>query len=130
MYLSVFEKIVIDVIAALPDVSDEVKSTWALPYWDYDRPDSKALPPAFREQQISNGDPNPLFEQRRNARINHEVNPVALADAETTASIWINERFFSVTAGSSFGGLRVGRNHRIGTFPFGAVESQPHRFAP
>ena len=37
-------------------------STWALPYWDYFGPsDEFDIPPAFAQQKMPDGSPNPLF---------------------------------------------------------------------
>ena len=41
-------------------------SNWALPYWNYFGPgDEYKIPPAFLEENLPNGDPNPLFVKAR-----------------------------------------------------------------
>jgi hypothetical protein len=47
----------------LPDVDDETKLTWALPYWNYSdasNPRAGELPPAFAAPRMPDGSPNPL----------------------------------------------------------------------
>jgi tyrosinase len=124
MYLSVFEKVLIDIIATLPDVDDETKAAWALPYWDYDRTDSNLLPPAFRESKLPDGSDNPLREPSRVSQVN--AGTLAARPDETTSQFWFAQRLFQVTQGPSFGGTSIGRHHPIGGAPFGELENGPH----
>jgi tyrosinase len=67
MYLYWFERIVRATIASDPKVGDDVKKSWALPYWDYEQ--NPTLPPAFREPTHANA-PNPLYVRERSTAIN------------------------------------------------------------
>jgi len=126
MYLYWFERIARAVVVAHPDVSDDVKNAWALPYWDYGR-DGKyaALPPAFREP-FRDGAANPLYVAERDPRYNAgwQVPPQF-----TSATLALAKRSFaaSISAGQSaaFGGP-VTQWHHDPDLPFGAVEQTPH----
>ena len=125
IYLHYFESIVRQAIAALDGPSD-----WALPYWDYSdtrRPDVLKLPPAFREQQMPSGDPNPLFVSQRSQR-NPDINDgeeldtldVEIGDAMAETS------FTGPTVGgiAGFGGP-VTRWSHVGEV-VGRLEATPH----
>ena len=63
MYLFYFEQIVTAAIVQLGGPAN-----WALPYWNYsdpNNPDARRLPPAFREQNMPDGSPNPLRVEAR-----------------------------------------------------------------
>lgn len=127
MYLAHYERILRAAIAEVEGIDDEVKATWALPYWDYNGdPTTRFLPPAFREEWLPNGDPNPLFEADRNLGVNDAQ--VGLSDLEVDTG-WSVEPAFSTRFGSaSFGGMVTGWNHfreTPGATP-GAVERTPH----
>lgn len=124
IYLSVFEDIIRSLIAGMPDVADDVKQSWALPYWDYDRNDSRKLPPAFRAKTAPGiPGPNPLFEASRAPNTNAGV---AFDPSITTAKFWAKATRFAATgpAGTSFAGPRTGFNHQGG--PIGELEGTPH----
>jgi tyrosinase len=71
MYLYWFERTVRAALSDVPEVGDELKETWTLPYWDYERTeDSAALPPAFRDPELPDGTPNPLRVEARDPNIN------------------------------------------------------------
>jgi tyrosinase len=55
MCLFFFESICRTIIQGHPGVPETIKATWALPYWDYDRTDSRLLPPAFRAEATGCG---------------------------------------------------------------------------
>jgi tyrosinase len=127
MYLHWFERIVRAVVAGLGDVSDEVKQSWALPYWNYGRGGSyAALPDAFREPK-RNGADNPLFIPQRAAGINEGY---ALPDEVISAQLALAKHTFSVatTVGESagFGGPVTQWHHNPNGLPFGALEHTPH----
>ena len=104
MYLSVLERILIDVIDTIDEISDEIKATWALPYWDYDRDDTRTLPPAFREVFLPDGIiENPLREEVRRPFVN--TGEVALDPFQTGALVWFPEQ--SVPGG---GGAQLRRH--------------------
>ncbi|WP_143695333.1 tyrosinase family protein [Williamsia sp. 1135] len=128
MYLDQFESVCREIIVADPLTPDDIKQTWALPYWDYDRPDSNALPPIFRMPDLD-GAPNPLFDAERAPGMNSLSTPARLTPAETRASGWFRARDFSATAPfPSFGGPVTGFHHlnESGSQIMGALESTPH----
>jgi tyrosinase len=71
MYLYWFEQMVRAAIQDLPDIDDQTKRTWALPYWNYSNPDEsddsrRKLPRAFRDVTLPDGiTPNPLRDPTR-----------------------------------------------------------------
>ncbi len=71
MYLYWFEQMVRAAIQNLPDIDDETKRTWALPYWNYSNPDEnddsrRKLPQAFLDVTLPDGiTPNPLRDPTR-----------------------------------------------------------------
>jgi tyrosinase len=71
MYLYWFEQMVRAAIQDLPDIDDETKRTWALPYWNYSNPDEsdnsrRRLPQAFLDLTLPDGiTPNPLRDPTR-----------------------------------------------------------------
>jgi tyrosinase len=71
MYLYWFEQMVRAAIQDLPDIDDETKRTWALPYWNYSNPDEsdnsrRKLPNAFLDLTLPDGNtPNPLRDPTR-----------------------------------------------------------------
>ena len=124
MYLAVFERILIDVIDTIDEIPDEIKATWALPYWDYDRDDTRTLPPAFREDFLSDGvTENPLREEDRGPDVN--AGDVALVPFQTGAQVWFRSSPFRALQGPSFGGAAIGRHHDFGLTQ-GTLENQPH----
>src|SRR5215813_7620613 len=120
-YLLALEAVVRDAIAQLGGPS----TTWALPYWNYFKPNQGQLPPAFASPNWpdGNGD-NPLFVSQRFGPDNDgnvfipmdAVNQDALGDA----------KFVGPGQGGSqgFGGVNTGFAH--GGRNHGGVESQPH----
>ncbi|GAA2108523.1 tyrosinase family protein [Microlunatus panaciterrae] len=130
MYIFFFEQICRSIIQGLPDVDSEVKRTWALPYWDYDRNDSNSLPPPFGEPFIE-GDqtrPNPLFDAERNNGINS--GSTRLSAAVTSAAGWFRATPYAARFpnGASFGGPETGPHHfnESGSASPGPLETTPH----
>lgn len=126
MYLYYMERLARAVIAGRSDVSDEVKESWALPYWNYGRGGKYAsLPPAFREP-VHNGAPNPLFVRERNPVINRGGRVPNQAASWTTARL---KQIFAVVAtpgqSAGFGGPVTGWNHNPSE-AYGALEQTPH----
>ena len=131
IYLHLFERIVRQILSELDEVSDDVKTGWALPYWNYDRGgDTAALPTAFREATLSDGQtPNPLFTELRDPNLlaGGQLHPLQVTSQRALA-----EGFFSsdpVPGGTvGFGGAETGWNHfreNPGAAP-GALEQTPH----
>jgi Common central domain of tyrosinase len=64
-YLAGFERIVRAEVVAQGGPAD-----WALPYWDYERPQRDSLPPAFRAPTRADGARNALFTTERLPQVN------------------------------------------------------------
>jgi tyrosinase len=121
MYLSCFERIV---RTAVPE---EFRETWALPYWNYDRGGSTAeLPGAFRDEEMPDGSPNPLFVAERDEVMNLGGR---LDPRITSAEIAMFEVEFSLEGGpglpGGFGGP-VTEWHFFGPESPGELEKTPH----
>lgn len=127
MYLFRFEAIVRVIIHGLDGVDEDVKQSWALPYWNYAPTASRMLPPAFREKLLPDGTKNPLRDEAREDHVNDGT--VGLADEQVSSDGWLNEGFFSsAVSATSFGGSEGGWNHLhevAGALP-GALEITPH----
>ncbi|MGR0319407.1 tyrosinase family protein [Agromyces sp. ZXT2-3] len=124
IYLAHFERILIDVIAGLPDVDDDTKATWALPYWNYHRPATAFLPHPFRSPQRPDGAPNALFDPERTL-VDTLIDPASL-----DTSGWLDRNLpfsgvFDRFANTTFGGERTLATHQAagGT---GQLERSPH----
>jgi tyrosinase len=133
IYLYWFEQIVRKIIQGLPDVDDETKQTWALPYWDYwdpRRPNAPEttpfvdrLPLPFREPAAAT---NPLFVSRRDATINGgERIERRLTWPERALRVIEFSGQPANVAVSGFGGPPVGLHHTFDG-PNGALEVTPH----
>lgn len=123
IYVYHFERIVRAAVDELGGPSD-----WALPYWNYSdasRPDVRKLPPAFRETQDPDGQPNPLFVQQRSSNVRQGGDMDEDAVSITAA---FNESVFTGADGGvivpGFGGAASGRVH-LGQLP-GTLEVVPH----
>lgn len=151
MYLYWFERIVRSVIQTLDEVDEQTKATWALPYWDYwdPRPPGSAapppfrdsLPPAFRAANLPSGEPNPLFEVKRNRARPKKDSPPAIPRVAinrgdrlprqvTSPHRALNQPFFSDPGGltGGFGGPVTSFHHfdeDMIKSP-GALEGTPH----
>jgi tyrosinase len=153
MFLYWFEQTARSIIRTLPEVDEQTKDTWALPYWDYwdprppgatqPPPFKDSLPPPFRTTTMPNGEPNPLFEPLRNrARPRKALPPQPIVPLvamnrgdrlprQVTSPIRaLTELFFSDPAGvaGGFGGPVTGFHH-FGEDPpntAGALEITPH----
>jgi tyrosinase len=122
IYLYYFERTLRQTIVALGGPND-----WALPYWDYSdssRPDVRKLPPAFTQQRMPSGDPNPLFVSQRLRSMNQggELDRDAVEIDDAMAETDFTGPASARIAG--FGGPVTGWNHRGGTV--GSLENTPH----
>lgn len=129
LYLQWFELTVLRAIEAHPDIDEETKAAWALPYWNYTPGGVRAtLPDAFRQQEHPDdpSQPNPLFDATRNDFVNDgdELDPLATAIADA-----IDEPFFSEPRpAGGFGGAATAFNHLNqdpNLWP-GKLEQTPH----
>jgi tyrosinase len=118
-YLLAFEANVRAIVSALP----RGPLDWALPYWNYFKPNQSNLPPAFASPDWPDGKGNnPLFVQQRYGPNDDgnvfvpmdEVNLDALGDPD----------FTGVSSAPGFGGVDTGFEHAGDTH--GGIESQPH----
>jgi tyrosinase len=123
VYLHHFEKIVRDAVKQVGG-----PASWALPYWNYtdpQRPQVRQLPPAFRQQTLPDGSPNPLFITQRGPTMN-TTGQLGTTVVSTTAALGQPE-FTDLVGGGTvpgFGGGVSGRTHS-GGIP-GVLESVPH----
>ena len=119
-YLIALEGLIRDAVVKLGGPAD-----WALPYWNYFKPNQNALPPPFASPNWPDGTGNnPLFVPQRYGPNNDgnvfvqvdQINLDALADPD----------FTGVASGGSpgFGGVNTGFSH--GGQVHGGIESQPH----
>lgn len=129
LYLHWFEQTVLAAVRAHPDIDDDTKAAWALPYWNYSPGGQRAtLPEAFRQEEHPD-DPNrlnPLFVANRNAFVNdgEELDPLA-----TSAAAALAETVFSLPRpAGGFGGAATGFNHfnQDPNFFPGMLEQTPH----
>lgn len=100
--------------------------TWALPYWNYLGPgDQYRMPPAFAEQSLPDGDPNPLYVLARYGPKNDReiyipVPPVS--DACMSNDLYTGSN--ANTPRPGFGGPETGFWHGGGSS--GNLEQNPH----
>lgn len=102
-------------------------STWALPYWNYFGPDNEyEIPPAFTQQTLLDGNPNPLFVKARygprgDGNIFIPIPPVLEDCQNNTVYTGTN----AVTPLPGYGGPDTGFWHG-GNRPSGNLEANPH----
>jgi tyrosinase len=135
-YLIAFEEQVRAAVVHLGGPSD-----WGLPYWNYFGPnDEFNMPPAFAQQQLPDGTPNPLYVDARYgpdsdgnifiptaAGIKQHPNDPNFVYGEVTEACLSNDVFTgtdAVTPPPGFGGPTTGFSHDGGTS--GNLENNPH----
>ena len=119
-YLMALEAAIRDAISSLPGAPTD----WALPYWNYFKPNENALPPAFASNTWPDGGANPLYVTQRYGPDNDgnvnvpldQVNENALGDPSFVGP--------GQGGNQGFGGVDTGFSHSGGTH--GGIESQPH----
>lgn len=128
MYLAHFEAVIRAIIAELDDplLDDEIKETWALPYWDYQPTNHRTIPPECREATLPNGDPNPLADARRFPAVQSGSQPLSGNQVEYAG--WWSQAYFTEPTSPSFGGSDTnGPRHRpVDFLSAGALEATPH----
>ena len=122
-------------------ISLQGPSTWALPYWNYFGPGNEFnIPPAFTQQNLPDGSPNPLYVAARYgpdsdgniyiptpAGVAQHPNDPDFSDGTVTDDCMTNDLF---TGGDDntplpgFGGPETGFSHGGGTS--GNLENNPH----
>jgi tyrosinase len=121
-YIAWFEQTVAATIKQLKG-----PSSWALPYWNYSsktETGARCLPRAFRERQMPDGEPNPLYIAERNPGVN-EGDPVG--DEEDVSLAALKQLVFEGPGqggNTGFGGPATGFHHPAGRA--GALEARPH----
>ncbi len=126
-YLLAFEATIRAEVVRLDGPDD-----WALPYWNYFKPNQNQLPPAFASPDWPDGQgSNPLFIPQRWGPDGTGIVYVDVNEVGTDGSILdldaLNEPEFtgSAVGGSTgFGGLDPGLNHRGDAA--GGIELEPH----
>lgn len=116
MYVYFFERIVRRVV-----IEQGGPASWALPYWNYEGPNSdNTLPMAFRDPRNRDGRPNPLYVAERAPGINAGA---GLPPQVTSAAVALSRPLF--TGASEFGG---GVTSPFGQFwsSTGRLEATPH----
>jgi tyrosinase len=129
MYLYWFEQIIRSIVSRSPEVEPDVRDTWALPYWNYDRgEDSRRLPPAFRETMMPDGSDNPLFIPQRNDYVN-DGDPLPELITSAARSLRVVPFSLPIRPGrtAGFGGFITKWHHfdELTRTP-GALEGTPH----
>jgi tyrosinase len=132
MYLHWFERMIRAALQGLTDVPAEVKSSWALPYWNYDRgAETPTLPAPFREERTPDGNENPLFVEERHPYINQGAALPTGPDGVTSPAGALREPSFTERPVSgrtaAFGGPVTGWHHfdENEAIP-GELEQTPH----
>ena len=116
-YLVALENLMRDIIVELGGPND-----WALPYWNYLKPDQNRLPRAFNEPKLPDGSDNPLKVAERfgpdgdgsNVRVQVEQFPWGRVSDDCQLD----------TTYEGYGGPKTGFHHRQGSH--GDLESDPH----
>jgi tyrosinase len=119
-YLIAFEAVIRDAVAGLGGPAD-----WALPYWNYFKPNQNQLPPAFASADWPDGSgDNPLYIVQRYGPDNDGNVYIPLDQVDLNALG--DPDFTGAGSGGSpgFGGVDTGFSH--GGQVHGAVETQPH----
>jgi tyrosinase len=119
-YLIAFEAVVRDAVAKLGGPTD-----WALPYWNYFKPNQEQLPPAFASPDWPDGSGNnPLYVPQRYGPDNDGKVYVPMDQVDLNALG--DPGFVGAGSGGSqgFGGVDTGFSH--GGRVHGGVETQPH----
>jgi tyrosinase len=119
-YLLAFEANIQAAVKALGGPND-----WALPYWNYFKPNQFKLPPAFASPDWPDGTGNnPLFVPQRHGP-NSDGNVFVPVEAVNLDALMESD-YTGVASGGSpgFGGVDTGFEH--GGQVHGGIESQPH----
>ena len=119
-YLLAFEANIRAAVVQLGGPAD-----WALPYWNYFKPNQFKLPNAFASPDWPDGQGNnPLFVQQRYGP-NNDGNVYVPVD-QINLNAMSDPDFTGVASGGDpgFGGVDTGFEH--GGNPHGRIESQPH----
>jgi tyrosinase len=101
-------------------------ATWALPYWNYFGPEQEFnIPPAFTQQTLPDGSPNPLFVTARYGP--HDDGNIYVPIPPVNQDCMSNDLYTGsdpATPPPGFGGPDTGFSHAGGTS--GNLENNPH----
>src|SRR4051794_6061155 len=128
LYLYYFERIVRAAVVAHPDIDEDTKREWALPYWNYEGgARTLSLPPAFRSKTLADGKTeNALCVDQRNPGRN-DGDPVDSTEAASEDAR--DQPAFSLEGpAGGFGGAATQWNHfdeDPNNYP-GFLERAPH----
>jgi len=121
-YLIALEKVIRDAISKISGAP----SDWALPYWNYFKPQQNQLPPAFASPDWPDGHgDNPLFVAQRYG-LQGTGGDIVLQLNQITLAQLGDGHFTGPGSGGNpgFGGVKTRFSHSGGTH--GGVETQPH----
>jgi tyrosinase len=121
-YVIAFEAVVRDAVTKLGGPAD-----WALPYWNYFKPNQSGLPPAFASPDWPDGTgDNPLYVEQRYGP-NNDGNVIVPVDMINLSALSDPDFTGSARGGSpGFGGVDTGFSHSGSVH--GGIETQPHDF--
>jgi hypothetical protein len=120
MYLYFFERIVRAAVTAAGGPVD-----FALPYWNYDRPNpGNTIPPAFRAATLPDGTANPLYLASPRRDVNYMSGAQFDPSLTSPAAALADTNFTSTTSAPSFGSGKIGPVHFAGSY--GDLELTPH----
>jgi tyrosinase len=118
-YLIAFEAVIRDAVVKLGGPAD-----WALPYWNYFKPNQNQLPPAFASPDWPDGGKNPLYVPQRYGP-NNDANVLVPTDVINLDALADSDFAGSADGGSpGFGGVDTGFSHSGQVH--GGLETQPH----
>jgi tyrosinase len=118
-YVIAFEAVIRDAVVKLGGPAD-----WALPYWNYFKPNQNQLPAAFASPDWPDGGKNPLYVPQRYGP-NNDANVLVPTNLINLDALTDSDFTGSADGGSpGFGGVDTGFSH--GGQVHGALETQPH----
>ncbi len=126
-YLYYFEQVVRSILPTIAEVPAEVAQAWALPYWNYDRPQTRTLPPEFGSESLWDGRLNPLYDPTRNPGVNLRlvgVDPRLAVPGRGVLQLPFSSAFATA---ATFGGTESAWQHfNESGGRAGGLESTPH----
>jgi len=124
-YLYAFENVMRAAIKSLPGAP----SDWTLPYWNYFGTGQFKMPPAFAQQNMPDGTPNPLFVKARFGPLNDgnifiRIGPTQINQQCQQSTVYTGGN----SSGSSgdYGGGETGFSNFESPPLFGGLEYNPH----
>lgn len=119
-YLFAIENVLREIIESMGGPTD-----WALPYWDYfGNGNQYQIPPAFNEEKLPDGSPNPLLTNARYGPNNNKIVFIAFSKYGITQDCQKNT-IYEGDQPNYYGGGETGFEHS-GYDSRGSIESNPH----